>query len=110
MRVPIALALTLLLLPGCANRKETTFAECHRIFVKPWPTVPDWLKLDSVDLCMKTEGYLRDAAACATPAALKPGCFGTEPFLLVMSVLTKPFVRSQMEREGIGAAQKTAAP
>jgi Flp pilus assembly protein TadD len=104
MRIPIAVALMLLLLPGCTDRKQASFDECHRIFVKPWPRMPEQLKLDGVDLCMKGEGYQRDEAACATLAALKPGCFRIDPHLLAMSVLTKPFIRWQMEREGMTTA------
>jgi hypothetical protein len=37
MRFPIALALMLPLLPGCTDRKQTSFDECRRIFVKPCP-------------------------------------------------------------------------
>ncbi len=100
MRISIALALSCCILPGCTDRKQASFDECHRIFVKPWPRMPEQLKLDGVDLCMKGEGYQRDEAACATLAALKPGCFSIDPHLLAMSVLMKPFVRWQMEREG----------
>jgi tetratricopeptide (TPR) repeat protein len=99
MRIPIALALMLLHLPGCTDRKQASFDECHRIFVKA-SRMPERLKLDGVDLCMKMEGYQRDEAACATSVALKPGCFNVDLHLLAMSVLTKPFVRWQMEREG----------
>ena len=49
---------------------------------------------------MKTEGYVRDEAACAESATLTAGCFSTNPILLVMSLITKPGVQAQMEREG----------
>jgi len=99
MRISIALALSCCILPGCTDRKQASFDECHRIFVEGRSRVPERLKLDGVDICMKMEGYQRDEAACATSAALKPGCFSTDPFLLAMSVLEKPFVRWHMGRK-----------
>jgi hypothetical protein len=99
MRIPIALTATLLLLPGCTERKQASFDECHRIFIKPSRGIPEKLKLDSIDLCMKAEGYVRDEATCPESATLTAGCFSTHPLLLVMSVITKPGIQSELERE-----------
>ena len=72
-----------LLMAGCADRKQVAYSSCHAThvahYVQPRPqgSPPDDFLLRSIDVCMMSHGYRMDASdpVCASPRTIGLNCF-----------------------------------